>query len=66
MTAGQLELCLRAQGLRLDRGVLNRCLDYHDDRDDVDDHDDLDDVGDQGGHEQPIPWIRELPLSLHF
>ena len=24
VTAGQLELCLRAQGLRLDRGVLNR------------------------------------------
>ena len=75
VTAGQLELCLRAQGLRLDRGVLNRCLDYHDDHDDVenqDNHDDgdyhadHDDVDDQGGHEQPIPWIRELPLSLHF
>ena len=26
VTAGQLELCLRAQGLRLDRGVLNRWL----------------------------------------
>ena len=24
VTTGQLELCLRAQGLRLDRGVLNR------------------------------------------
>ena len=26
VTAGQLELCLRAQGLRLDRGVLNRWI----------------------------------------
>ena len=66
VTAGQLELCLRAQGLRLDRGVLNRCLDYHDDLDDVDDQGDHDDVDDQGGHEQPIPWIRVLLLSLHF
>ena len=36
------------------------------DNDDGDDDDGDNDESDEGGLEQPTPWTRELPLSLHF